>query len=635
MKTWILTAVACWIASVASAYETYPLPVKKAVIYNNGGTLTLQTQVPINAGSGELVFYPIPAQLETNSMIAAISNQVQVMGLGIRPWNPQNQALIDRLNKQADSIQLQLERLLYKRDVYVAGVSFLNNNRSVSSEYDGIKLDFVRKVMDVFRAGKGDVYAKVNQLDLDIVRLYQLQREVEQQLEKEKGLANSGQSELFISYASERKLITAEVRITTFCNSISWLPRYDVIAKGDSLVFKLKAEIFQRTGVDFNAVSVFLSNGQPKTNQDLPVLNTVYFSNAELVTGSASKRRVEAVPESQIAVVRSTTWLDAYNPRNIRFPEVIFSNGDAYEQPSMAGVGYKVVDKEQRMEIAENRLTTTEIRKSATRSVANLAVTGSGVFSSDDGEGLNIRGGREEQSAYFVEGIRMRGSASLPKPALNSVEIMSNYNEVRPMFKLPADQLKEQILEFAVPGLVDVPSTFVGYMVAVNETTIPVNTYYQVYPSLSNRAWCVANLTQREQYNLLHANATFYANGICTGKADFDPDLAEDTLAFSIGKVNDILVDKKQQNVTIDRKVIAGKCVYTITYSITVKNMSAGAKSISVEERYPKLGGNPNGVVLNAAADAEIDEKEHAMVWNFMLGKGESKVMTYTYTVTL
>lgn len=64
-----------------------------------------------------------------------------------------------------------------------------------------------------------------------------------------------------------------------------------------------------------------------------------------------------------------------------------------------------------------------DIKNSSIRNVTDLAATTSGVVQSDDGGGINIRGGREEQTAYFVDGIRMRGSTSIPKKALSGVNV--------------------------------------------------------------------------------------------------------------------------------------------------------------------------------------------------------------------
>lgn len=88
---------------------------------------------------------------------------------------------------------------------------------------------------------------------------------------------------------------------------------------------------------------------------------------------------------------------------------------------SKVDITASLVDKGRTTTGAE--ITAEQIKTSAIRNPGDLAALSSGVTQSDDGAGLNIRGGREEQTAYFVDGIRMRGTTSLPKGALAGVNV--------------------------------------------------------------------------------------------------------------------------------------------------------------------------------------------------------------------
>lgn len=625
----LLTAVFA-IFQAAYAYETTSLSVKKAVIYNNGANLTIQATVSVSNGSGELVFYPIPAELDPNSLTASIDKNVQVMGVGIRNWNPQNEAKIDRLSFQIDSIQELLERLIYKRDVFVSGVLLLNNNRIISREYDGVKTEFLKKTMEVYHAGKMEVYAKVNKLDFEIVRLFQVQKQLKETLAKENQLLSSGQKEMVISYATTERKQAVNVKVVGFSTAISWLPRYDVEVQNSALNFTLKAEIFQRTGVDFTQTSLVLSNGQPKTNQDLPTLKTVYFMNAlNVATASQNQVAVPPIPESPIAVVNNKQMLDRFNPISIVFPEIIFSNGDALEEVNLKGISYQKYEESKKMVIASQEGLSLN-KSSSIREISSLAATTSGVTASDAGSGLSLRGGREETTAYFVDGIRMRGSAKIPD------NYERDFKEQPAILYQPVqDQLKSQILEFEVPGLVDVPSTYQGFMVKVNETKVAASFQFAAYPTASNQAWCIAEVPNREKYNLLHANATFFANGACLGKADFNPDVVEDTLTFSIGKIQDMTIQKKQKTVEVNRKLIEGKCVYTITYELKVQNLASESRIVQITDLIPSLNGATSTNKVVVKADAKVSEQESTIDWELQVEGSKTKVISYTVEITI
>ncbi len=73
----------------------------------------------------------------------------------------------------------------------------------------------------------------------------------------------------------------------------------------------------------------------------------------------------------------------------------------------------------------EETKTREEIQRMAVRSAADIAKTaGNGVFSRDDGSGgLNVRGARSGNNVTFIDGIKVIGSTSLPKSAIEEVTV--------------------------------------------------------------------------------------------------------------------------------------------------------------------------------------------------------------------
>lgn len=71
-----------------------------------------------------------------------------------------------------------------------------------------------------------------------------------------------------------------------------------------------------------------------------------------------------------------------------------------------------------------------------TRDATGIASTVGGVYSSEGGGGLSIRGARSEDSYYYIDGIKVRGSCfSLPKAAMQEVSVITggvpaNYGDV-------------------------------------------------------------------------------------------------------------------------------------------------------------------------------------------------------------
>ena len=80
-------------------------------------------------------------------------------------------------------------------------------------------------------------------------------------------------------------------------------------------------------------------------------------------------------------------------------------------------------------------VTRDDISKMPTRSAAGIAATVGGVYSSEGSGGLSVRGARSSDNYYFIDGIKIRGSSTLPKSAIQEVSVITggvpaNYGDV-------------------------------------------------------------------------------------------------------------------------------------------------------------------------------------------------------------
>ena len=70
-------------------------------------------------------------------------------------------------------------------------------------------------------------------------------------------------------------------------------------------------------------------------------------------------------------------------------------------------------------------VTRDDISKMPTRSATGIAQTVGGVYSTEGSDGLSIRGARTSDSYYYIDGIKVRGSSSLPKSAIQEVSVIT------------------------------------------------------------------------------------------------------------------------------------------------------------------------------------------------------------------
>jgi len=71
-------------------------------------------------------------------------------------------------------------------------------------------------------------------------------------------------------------------------------------------------------------------------------------------------------------------------------------------------------------------VTRDDIAKMSARSATGVAQTVGGVYSTEGGgEGVSIRGARNGSTYYYIDGIKVRGSSSLPKSAIQEVSVIT------------------------------------------------------------------------------------------------------------------------------------------------------------------------------------------------------------------
>ena len=88
-------------------------------------------------------------------------------------------------------------------------------------------------------------------------------------------------------------------------------------------------------------------------------------------------------------------------------------------------VEYKVPLIEQDKTSTGNTVTKEDIENLPTRNVNSIASTSAGVYQADEGGSVNIKGSRSNATEFFIDGIRVRGSAAIPQQSIEQVTVLT------------------------------------------------------------------------------------------------------------------------------------------------------------------------------------------------------------------
>jgi outer membrane receptor protein involved in Fe transport len=66
-----------------------------------------------------------------------------------------------------------------------------------------------------------------------------------------------------------------------------------------------------------------------------------------------------------------------------------------------------------------------EIVNLPTRNINSVAATTAGVTQGDEGDGINVRGSREDATFYFIDGVKVRGSINIPQQGIEQIQVIT------------------------------------------------------------------------------------------------------------------------------------------------------------------------------------------------------------------
>ncbi|MDL2261928.1 TonB-dependent receptor [Bacteroidales bacterium OttesenSCG-928-I21] len=171
-----------------------------------------------------------------------------------------------------------------------------------------------------------------------------------------------------------------------------------------------------------------------QTGEPIPFANVTIEQGGSIVTGGSTdfdgNFSIKPIPAGRYTVSASTLGYKTVQITNVQIPagQITFQNFKLNSSAEMLGeievVEYKVPLIAKDQTASGGTVTSEDIAKMPGRSAAAVASTVGGVYS-EDGEVKSIRGAREEGTVYYIDGVKVRGSSSVPKAALEQVQVIT------------------------------------------------------------------------------------------------------------------------------------------------------------------------------------------------------------------
>lgn len=322
-------------------------------VFLTGAEIQHYSKYKVDKGVTEIVLTGLASGIDRNSINLSAKGDAVIISVVqrfdyLKPavQNPAVKALEDSLEilnqkyylKQAESDVLKLE------------IEFLMANKEISTDSKGVTVADLQKIAEYFRkrlteikSSQLSVANQANKIEKEIER-------IKKQLAELNAKLNRPENELVVT-VSAKNPAQLELNLTYFVNEAGWQPVYDI--RVDNLNapvnFNYKANVWQRSGVDWKDVNIILSTRNPVQNNSKPELYPWFidFQQALIYNNRVgmAQKSMAAAPEALTSEMQMAESMADYISIDQKQLSVEFNPSLKYSVPS-DGKQYTVSIKE-------------------------------------------------------------------------------------------------------------------------------------------------------------------------------------------------------------------------------------------------------------------------------------------------
>lgn len=218
--------------------------------------------------------------------------------------------------------------------------------------------------------------------------------------------------------------------------------------------------------------------------------------------------------------------------------------------------------------------------------------------------------------------------------AYKSIERLDAEVAYEDAFAYDTEVVENQLnVDFNISLPQSIPTDGKNHLVALDQQKLEAKYIYHTVPKLDKGAFLLAKIGNWGSLNLLPGNANIFFEGAYVGETYINPSVAKDTLLLSMGRDEKIYISRKAVKDFTGTKFLGSNKTQTFKYEIEVKNNKNSAIEIEVLDQIPISKNKEIQVKLEESNGATYTESNGKLLWNINLAKGETKKLTFTFSV--
>lgn len=253
--------------------------VTEVTLYPNKARETRSGKISITqSGEQEIIFRDISRYIDAQSIQVSISG-VNILSVSTRVnylGKKTDQAQMKAWKDTLQSIQEQRSWLQEKLAVAQGELKLYDQNLSIGGDQTSLYPKAVEELATLYKSKTLKIREQIFQLKKEDKSLEESIQKLQAQINAA-GPNNQPVQEIVVKTIAN-KVGQFDFQINYMVTQAGWTPMYDIYSKSltQPLQLKMKAQIVQQSGYDWENVKLTLSTAQPQQNQKMPEWSTEY-----------------------------------------------------------------------------------------------------------------------------------------------------------------------------------------------------------------------------------------------------------------------------------------------------------------------------------------------------------------------
>jgi len=331
----------------AQQKQTSKAELQFVTLYNQAAALNHSAKATLAVGSSELILSNIANEIDLNSIQIATGADVTVLSVrtaqNYLSTDSKTQAYLD-VEKDYKKAKNNLDKVVNLLETEESTLALLEKNQQITGANATTTVQALSQMTDFYKAKYLETKNNISTLKEQVADQQELLAKINIQFEEIKGQNTASNAQLVLQ-VQVAKAGLQEFNISYITRAASWTPTYEIrVANIHSpLQLNYKAHVYQHTGIDWKAVRLKLSTGNPTQGGVAPTLSPwlLRYYEPAIMANNAVNYDLAEVAMVQPAVRKSlkVNSPNAYTEQqenqlnttfDIAIPYDIASNGQAH-----------------------------------------------------------------------------------------------------------------------------------------------------------------------------------------------------------------------------------------------------------------------------------------------------------------